>query len=153
MSRALADLLPKAQEAATLALDDLKARGIPYYVHSTLRTMAEQKALYAQGRVTLADVNRLRLAAGMAPINPSENLYTVTRANGVSIALGGTGRSAHQLGTALDVVPLGAHGPEWPGEDDPRWYDIAQSFESRGFEWGGRWPDFPDLPHYTHKGE
>lgn len=152
MSRALADLLPDAQAAATRALDDLKDREIPYYVLATLRTLAEQKALYAQGREPLSVVDSIRESAGLPPLSAPENCHTVTNCDGVSIALGGHGRSAHQLGKALDVVPLGEHGPIWPRPDDPRWYDIASSFEAEGFEWGGRWGDFPDRPHYQFKG-
>jgi len=148
VSRALADLLPDARAAAELALADLKAREIPHFISSTLRTTAEQRALYAQGRETLAAVNILRSGAGMAPISEAENRYTVTNCNGTSVALGGTGRSPHQLGRAIDVVPLGPAGPEWPAASDLRWEDIAHSFEREGFEWGGRWTDFPDRPHY-----
>jgi len=153
MSTALADLLPDVQSAATHALADLKARDIAYVVTYTLRTLAEQKALYAQGREALATVNALRRAAWLKPISELENGYTVTNADGVSIALGGRGRSMHQLGRALDVVPLGPNGPVWPPLSDPRWEDIANSFEKLGFEWGGRWTKAkdgiePDLPHY-----
>jgi hypothetical protein len=153
MSTALADLLVNVQAAATRALADLKTRDIPVAVTSTLRSTAEQRALFAQGRSDLLAVNALRAAANMRPLDPSENLYTVTNADGISIALGGRGRSMHQLGKALDVVPLGPNGPEWPPADDPRWSDIAYSFEAEGFEWGGRWTKAkdgiePDRPHY-----
>lgn len=156
MSKALADLLPDVQAAATRALADLKAREIPYAVTYTLRTLAEQKALYAQGREDLLTVNALRDVAGLPHIGQSENSYTVTNADGVSIALGGHGRSMHQLGKALDVVPLGPNGPVWPAGSDPRWEDIANSFEKNGFEWGGRWSKAkdgidPDLPHHQYK--
>ena len=148
MTTSIDALDPPAAAAARRALADLDAREIPHVVTSTLRTLAEQRALYAQGRETLAAVNVLRADAGLPPIPDAENRYTVTNANGTSVALGGTGRSPHQLGRALDVVPLGPHGPEWPDSKDPRWEDIANSFEREGFEWGGRWVDFPDRPHY-----
>jgi hypothetical protein len=123
-------------------------REVPYVVTYTLRTYAEQAALYAQGRETLIVVNTLRAEAKMPPISSSENSYTVTQCDGKRISEGGTGRSPHQLGTALDVVPLGNGQPVWPGKSDPRWADIAKSFKEQGFEWGGDWTDFVDLPHY-----
>jgi len=150
MSTSLDDLNPAPRDAARRAFADLDVREISYAVTSTLRTLAEQRALYAQGREGLATVNALRAAAGLPALPEAENHYTVTNANGTSVALGGTGRSPHQLGRALDVVPLGEHGPEWPDSKDPRWYDIAASFEAEGFEWGGRWADFPDRPHYQY---
>ena len=148
MSIALADLLPEAQAAATKALADLKVRGVPYVVTYTLRTKAEQVALYAQGREELAAVNAKRQAAGLSDIGPSENTYVVTQCDGVPIVQGGKGRSPHQLGTAIDVVPMDGGGPSWPEAHDPRWAQIAQSFKAAGFDWGGDWTDFPDLPHY-----
>jgi len=148
MSIALADLLPDAQAAATRALEDLKRRGIPYAVTATLRTTAEQRALYAQGRESIIAVNARRINAGMNPLPERENHYTVTNCDGTKVSAGGHGRSPHQLGKALDVVPLGEHGPEWPPASDPRWRDIAQSFKAEGFQWGGDWTDFLDLPHY-----
>lgn len=152
MSTALADLLPEVQAAATRALSDLKARDILVAVTYTLRTTAEQKALYAQGRQDLLTVNAMRDAAGLPHIGQSDNAYTVTNCDGVSLAQGGKGRSPHQLGRALDVVPLGPAGPMWPAPNDPRWEDIANSFEAEGFEWGGRWKGFVDLPHYQMMG-
>jgi peptidoglycan LD-endopeptidase CwlK len=148
MSKALADLLPDVQARATKALADLKARGIPYAVTYTLRTYAEQAALYAQGRQDLLTVNSLRDAAGLPHIGQADNSYVVTQCDGKRISEGGTGRSPHQLGTAIDCVPSDNGSPLWPPTSDPRWVQIAQSFKAQGFQWGGEWKDFPDFPHY-----
>lgn len=148
MSTALADLLPEAQDAATRAIEDLKRRGIPFAITATLRTAAEQRALYAQGRESIIAVNARRITAGLNPLPERENHYTVTNCDGTKVSEGGHGRSPHQLGKALDVVPLGPRGPEWPPASDPRWQDIAPSFKAQGFAWGGDWKDFLDLPHY-----
>lgn len=150
MSTKLADLKPEAAAAAARAIADLKARGVPHVVTYTLRTYAEQAALYAKGRQPLAVVNCLMHDAGLPSISEGEN-NIVTQCDGKRIAEGGKGRSPHQLGTALDVVPLGENGPIWPAPGDPRWKQIAQSFKEQGFEWGGDWPDFPDYPHYQLK--
>jgi peptidoglycan LD-endopeptidase CwlK len=148
MSTRLEDLTSATQSAAVRALADLKARAVSVVVTYTLRTKEEQAALYAQGRKSLAEVNALRATAGLRPIGNAENSYTVTKCNGIRIVSGGTGISQHQLGTALDVVPLGPRGPVWPSASDPRWEQIAQSFKAQGFEWGGDWTSFQDLPHY-----
>jgi hypothetical protein len=147
----LEDLTPATQGAAAHAIADLNARGIKFVITYTFRTYAEQAALYAQGRQPLIIVNSLRASAGLAPIGNSDNSYTVTKCDGKRIADGGTGRSAHQLGTALDVVPLENGNPTWPPASDSRWKQIAQSFKSAGFEWGGDWTDMLDLPHYQLK--
>jgi hypothetical protein len=165
MSTRIEDLTPATQAKARAALADLDARGIAYAVTYTLRSYAEQAALYAQGRESLASVNAKRAAAGLTPIVPytgkdgkvhSDNDYTVTNADGIRIIDGGKGRSPHQLGTALDVVPLMEGSPSWPPASDTRWAEIARSFEAQGFEWGGRWTlakdgIAPDMPHYQLK--
>lgn len=147
MSRRLEDLLPRVAAAAARALADLKARGVLVSVTSTLRTQAEQAALYAQGREPLSSVNAKRSAAKMPLLRLEENRYTVTNADGVKH------KSNHQSGRALDVVPEQAGRPVWPPASDPRWKQIAGVFQRHGFAWGGEWRDFPDLPHFEYKGE
>ena len=145
MSNKISDLKPRVAAAAMRALADLRARGVSFSVTSTLRTEAEQAALYAQGREPLADVNAKRVVAGMRPIVQAENKYTVTNADGVKH------KSNHQGGTALDVVPEYDGRPVWPPAHDERWSQISGVFKKYGFEWGGDWKDFPDLPHYQWK--
>ena len=147
MSRRLEDLLPRVAAAAARALADLKARGVPVAVTSTLRTQAEQAALYAQGREPLAAVNAKRAAAKMPLLRLEENRYTVTNADGVKH------KSNHQSGKALDAVPEQGGNPVWPPASDIRWKQIAGVFQQHGFAWGGEWKDLPDLPHYEYKGE
>lgn len=146
MSRRLEDLEPRTAAAAARALADLKARGIPVVVTSTLRTEAEQAALYAQGREGLEAVNARRASAGLYRLTETENTYTVTNADGMKH------KSNHQGGRALDVVPEQAGRPVWPADTDPRWAQISGVFKAHGFKWGGDWKDFPDLPHYEYKG-
>ncbi len=148
MSVKVEDLLPEVAAVAQRCLNAMVTMGIPHAVTSTLRTQAEQQALYAQGRQLLPTVNVLRGVAGLPPIGAAENAYTVTNADGVKY------KSNHQGGRALDVVPVNADGnPEWPYAGDPRWAQIAAVFKSQGFTWGGDWTKAkdgidPDLPHY-----
>lgn len=151
MSKRLEDLQPDVMFKAKAAIAILEQYGIPYMVTSTLRTEAEQKALYAQGREPLEKVNALRVAAGMRPIVPypgvdhkmhSDNEYPVTNADGVK------NKSNHQGGRAIDVVPTENGNPVWPPLSDPRWAKIADVFRGQGFKWGGDWLKFPDPPHY-----
>lgn len=159
MDTRLESLQGRVESAARAALAEIK---IPCAITSTLRTTEEQSALYAQGREMFAAVNRKRVDAGMRPLVQyqgkdgklhSDNDWTVTSCDGIRISDGGHGRSPHQLGIALDVVPTKAGQPEWPPLDDPRWIYIAEAFERHGFEWGGRWtaPYEPDFPHHQFR--
>ena len=98
----------------------------------TLRTFAEQDALYAQGR-TKAGVK-------------------VTNAKG--------GQSYHNYGLAIDIVLLvdkDKNGTfetaswdiktDFDGDGKADWMEIVNIFKRYGFEWGGDWK-FNDAPHF-----
>ena len=143
MSARIEDLAPDVQP---MARDGLSRISIPYAVTSTLRTIQEQLAYFAQGRGQLSVVNSLRSWAGLHPIGDMQNTTTITKCDGVIL------KSNHQGGRALDVVPADAHGnPTWPAAEDPRWLQIAAAMKAAGFTWGGDWTDFPDRPHYELK--
>lgn len=93
------------------------------------------KALEAQGRLPMRDVNRLRTHAGMAPIGPAENT--------LSIPSGIVDKYAPAKGkaTAVDVLlaPSGSNAcTPWP-MILPRWEKLVQGVlkEATGIEWGG----------------
>jgi peptidoglycan L-alanyl-D-glutamate endopeptidase CwlK len=105
----------------------------------TLRTFAEQDALYAQGRTKLFGPNGKRLGI-------------VTKAKG--------GQSIHNYGLALDIVLLkdaNADGSfetaSWETTVDfdrdgrADWMEVVSIFKRNGWEWGGDWK-FKDAPHF-----
>lgn len=142
MSRNLDDLVPEVQFKARHALAALDDKGTPHIVTSTKRSDDEQIALHAQGRHSLDVVQALRQKAGMPPLNPRDNTYTVTNADGVKF------KSNHQGGRAIDVVPTVNGLPVWPAASDPRWRQIADVFKAAGFDNGLDWISFPDPPHH-----
>lgn len=98
----------------------------------TLRTFAEQDALYAQGR--------------------SKPGAKVTNAKG--------GQSYHNYGLAIDIVLLvdkdkngSFESASWDiktdfdGDGKADWMEIVAIFKRYGFEWGGDWK-FNDAPHF-----
>lgn len=142
MNTKISDLVPEVAAAAQNGIDALNRFDIPHAVTSTLRSVDEQAALYAQGRQALDRVNALREKAGMYPCTLSENNYTVTNCDGVKV------KSNHQGGRALDIVPLNDQGsPTWPPGGDPRWQKIADIMKGQGFQWGGDWTN-KDMPHF-----
>lgn len=98
----------------------------------TLRTFAEQDALYAQGR--------------------TKGGLKVTNAKG--------GQSYHNYGLAIDIVLLvdkdknGTYEnaswdikTDFDGDGKADWMEIVTIFKRYGFEWGGDWK-FNDAPHF-----
>jgi len=99
----------------------------------TLRTFAEQDALYAQGRTKLYDSKGNRLGI-------------VTKAKG--------GQSYHNFGLALDIVLIkDDKTASWETNIDfdkdgrADWMEVVQIFKNAGWEWGGDWR-FKDAPHF-----
>jgi peptidoglycan L-alanyl-D-glutamate endopeptidase CwlK len=106
----------------------------------TLRTFAEQDALYAQGRTKLFDSQGTRLGK-------------VTNAKG--------GQSIHNYGLAFDIVLLidkDKNGTfesiSYSLKDDldkdkkVDFMEVVNIFKQSGWEWGGDWKSFKDAPHF-----
>jgi len=104
----------------------------------TYRSVEEQNALYEQGRTSLHDSHGAKLSI-------------VTNAKG--------GQSYHNYGLALDIV-LVVNGNEvwdtitdYEGDGTPTWTKIVNIFktQNQGWEWGGDWTSFKDLPHFQKR--
>lgn len=106
----------------------------------TLRTFKEQADIYAIGRTVLFDAKGNRLGK-------------VTNA--------GPGESIHNYGLALDIVLLldkdsnkTYESVSWETNVDydkdgvADWMEVVNIFKRNGWEWGGDWRSFTDLPHF-----
>lgn len=128
-------LHPKLRDEVLMIYDEIVAAlngsAICRFAY-TLRTFAEQDALYAQGRTK----------AGAK----------VTNAKG--------GQSYHNYGLAIDIVLLvdkdkngSFETASWEVNKDfdndkiADWMEIVAIFKRYGFEWGGDWK-FTDTPHF-----
>lgn len=121
-------LHPKLRSEVSQIYDEiceaLSGRAICRFSH-TLRTFAEQDALYAQGRT-----------------KPGAK---VTNAKG--------GQSYHNYGLAIDIVLLVDKKASWDtksdfdGDGKSDWQEAVAIFKRHGFEWGGDWK-FTDMPHF-----
>jgi peptidoglycan LD-endopeptidase CwlK len=124
MSRSLDALHPVFLPLAETFLIGLKAAGMDILVTSTLRSLDEQAALYAQGRT----------------------------APGKVVTWAEPGSSAHNYGLAMDAYPL-LHGklctagPEGDQVSDPIWQRYGAIARECGLEWGGDWPTKAEGPH------
>lgn len=125
-SRSLSDLRPEVRPMVDAFLDAAAAAGIDVLVTCTLRSNDEQAALYAKGRTT-------------APIG---RRWVVTDAP--------PGKSAHNYGLAIDIVPMVNGKPDWNGTD-PVWQTLGELGQQAGLEWAGEpgFP-FPEEPHFQH---
>lgn len=92
-----------------------------------LRTFAEQQSIYNQGRTTPGKV--------------------VTKAK--------PGQSLHNYGFALDIAFV-INGKDaswdtkadWDNDKIADWMEVVAIFRRHGWEWGGDWKTFKDMPHF-----
>lgn len=93
----------------------------------TLRTFAEQQAIYNQGRTKPGKI--------------------VTNAK--------PGQSIHNYGLAIDIVLI-IDGKEaswdtkkdWDNDKQSDWMEVVRIFKKYGWTWGGDWRSFKDMPHF-----
>ncbi len=138
MSRDINSLAPVVREKLLRLQALARQEGIEFATVYTLRTEAEQHALFAQGRKTLEEVNRLRKEAGLAPIAEEQNRI-VTRLL----------TSVHMFGCAFDVAVLKDGRIDW--QDIPSYQRLGAIGESLGLRWGGRFK-FRDWGHFEYTG-
>lgn len=110
---------PKLQELAAKLIEECKQQGLIIKIGETLRTVAEQDELYAQGRTKPGNI--------------------VTNAPGSSYS------SYHQWGTAFDFYRADGKGAYY---DDGFFTKVGKIGESLGLEWGGNWTSIVDKPHF-----
>lgn len=126
-------------DAYTHINNNILGKGSRLRLAYTLRTNAEQDALFAQGRTVLFDKSGKRLGK-------------VTNAKG--------GQSIHNYALAFDIVLLSDKNNDgvfetalWDTKVDldkdgaSDWMEVTKYFQSLGWEWGGSWK-FVDPPHF-----
>ena len=111
-------LKPKVKMLAEQLVTACKAAGITIIVTQTLRTIAEQDALFAQGRTKPGPI--------------------VTKAKG--------GFSLHNYGVAFDIVPVVNGKTDY--SNATTFACVGEIGQRLGLEWGGAWATFPDKPHF-----
>lgn len=122
--------------------------GLRIIITDTLRTQAEQAALYAQGRLSVAEVNRLRRIVGLAGITQSQNRI-VTNARHANT-------SWHGYGLAFDIAVTDITGrkinwtnkSDWNADGIDDWKQVGSLAEECGLEWGGNFKSIYDAPHF-----
>jgi len=147
-SRNIEDLTPECRAKYFLFARKMAEAGLRFIVTCTLRQHVEQFTLYAQGRMPLEEVNKLRSWLDWAPLTKWQN-------NIVTWTL----QSAHLPGddgkaNAFDIaIVRGDRRPTWDEKADindndvPDYLEAAEIGRSVGLEPGAFWQS-QDLCHY-----
>jgi len=137
----LVTLHPVFRAYVSQLLATCEARGCPFRITQSLRSLEAQQALYFQGRVTLETVNAFRVSTGLPPVKEAENRIVTAAPAGYSV---------HNFGLAADVC----YATGKPYADQDRlitWEQFGDFAESLELTWGGRWKK-PDRPHVEWTG-
>lgn len=111
---------PELQKKAEKLVSACKGYGLLIGIGECFRTVAEQDALYAQGRTTPGSI--------------------VTNAKGSSYS------SHHQWGTAFDIYRNDGKGAY--NDSDGFFSKVGAIGVKIGLEWGGNWTSPVDKPHF-----
>lgn len=111
---------PRLQVLAAKLVEECSKQGLIIKIGETYRTVAEQDALYAQGRTTPGNI--------------------------VTNAPGSTYSSYHQWGTAFDFFRNDGQGAY--NESGNFFNKVGAIGVGLGLEWGGNWKSPVDKPHF-----
>ena len=98
---------------------------------------------------------KVRISQGLRTFAEQDALYKkrpkVTNAKG--------GKSVHNYGFAVDIVMIidgkvasWDTAKDWDNDKVADWYECVKIFAKYGWDWGGNWKTFKDLPHFEKKG-
>lgn len=104
---------------------------------------------------------KIRVAQGLRTIAEQNELYAIGRTKpGTIVTKARGGKSYHNFGLSIDFClcyDKNADGifdeVSWDTAKDfdkdgiIDWQEVVKSFESKGWEWGGKWRTFTDMPH------
>lgn len=128
MARDQKQLHPRLQAIIPKLIAECKKQGITIKIGECLRTVAEQNALYAQGRTKAGSI--------------------VTNAKGTSYS------SMHQWGVAFDFfLDMDIDGDGKKSDDaynnkKKTFQKVGAIGKKLGLEWGGDWKSPVDMPHF-----
>lgn len=123
----LSGLHPCVREQIIKVLARLEEMETPCVIESGYRSYEAQQSLYNLGRT-------VRNPDGSSPAMPLGHIVTNA----------GPGFSWHNFGLAVDLTRLSKEGHKtW----DLPYKPVGEAGKEFGFEWGGDWTTFKDLPH------
>lgn len=126
-------------------------------LHPSVR--AEMKQIIKECDEALTGRAKVRITQGLRSFEEQEKLYAIGRiTTGKKVTNAKAGQSIHNYGLAVDIC-LMIDGKtaswdtarDWDNDKVADWYECVKIFASHGWDWGGNWKTFKDLPHFEKK--
>lgn len=102
---------------------------------------------------------KVRITQGLRTFQQQEKLYAQGRTlPGKKVTNAKPGQSIHNYGFAVDICLIidgksasWDTAKDWDGDRISDWNECVKIFSKYGWEWGGSWKTFKDLPHFQKK--
>lgn len=102
---------------------------------------------------------KVRITQGLRSFEEQEKLYAIGRiTTGKKVTNAKAGQSIHNYGFAVDIcliidgkVANWDTAKDWDNDQVADWYECVKIFAKHGWDWGGNWKTFKDLPHFERK--
>lgn len=127
-------------------------------LHPSVRD--EVKKIIAECDSALNGRAKIRVTQGLRTFAEQEKLYNQGRTSpGKKVTNAKAGQSIHNYGLAVDICLIidgkdvsWDTAKDWDNDGVADWYECVKIFAKYGWDWGGNWKTFKDLPHFEKKG-
>lgn len=102
---------------------------------------------------------KIRVTQSLRSFKEQDELYAIGRTkSGKKVTNAKAGQSIHNYGLAVDICLMidgkttsWDTAKDWDNDQVADWYECVKIFAKYGWDWGGNWKTFKDLPHFEKK--
>jgi peptidoglycan L-alanyl-D-glutamate endopeptidase CwlK len=110
--------------------------------------------------LVLTGRSKIRVTQGLRTFEEQDALYQQGRTkSGKKVTNAKAGQSVHNYGFAVDICLIidGKTASwdtvkDWDNDQISDWNECVKIFLKYGWDWGGNWKTFKDMPHFDKKG-
>ena len=127
-------------------------------LHPLLRN--EETQIIAKIDQQLIGRAKVRITHGLRTFDEQNKLYAQGRTiKGLKVTNAKAGQSIQNYGFAVDIVLISDGKTaswdtkaDWDGDKVADWNECVEVFKANGWDWGGDWKSFKDMPHFEKRG-
>jgi len=121
--------------------------------------VSEVKQIIDECNTNLKGQAQVRITQGLRTFGEQTRLYSQGRTRpGKKVTNAKPGQSIHNYGLAIDICLI-INGKsaswdtakDWDNDQVADWYECVKVFAKHGWNWGGNWKNFKDLPHFEKR--